>query len=76
MVGNSRCPIVDTWWQTETGGISSRRCRREQLNPGSAPPAFFGVETDGDAEGKVLDGPAAGKLCIANLARPHAHDLG
>ena len=68
VVGDNRCPIVDTWWQTETGGILITPLPgATRLKPGSATTPFFGVVPElVDAEGKVLDGAAAGNLCIAD----------
>ncbi len=68
VVGDNRCPIVDTWWQTETGGILITPLPgATDLKPGSATRPFFGVRPElVDAEGKVLDGAAAGNLCIAD----------
>src|SRR5947199_1957134 len=68
VVGDSRCPIVDTWWQTETGGILiSPLPGATKLKPGSATLPFFGVIPQiVDAEGKVLEGAATGNLCIAD----------
>ncbi|HEV2674876.1 MAG TPA: acetate--CoA ligase [Aliidongia sp.] len=65
-VGNSRCPIVDTWWQTETGGILiSPLPGAIAAKPGSATKPFFGVKpVIVDAEGKPLEGAAEGNLCI------------
>ena len=67
IVGDGRCPIVDTWWQTETGGhMITPLPGATDLKPGSATKPFFGVEPELlDNEGKVLDGPAAGNLVIA-----------
>ncbi|GJE19202.1 acetate--CoA ligase [Methylobacterium marchantiae] len=66
VVGDSRCPIVDTWWQTETGGILITPLPgATKLKPGSATRPFFGVQPlIVDAEGKELDGPCEGNLCI------------
>ena len=66
VVGDSRCPIVDTWWQTETGGILITPLPgATDIKPGSATRPFFGVEPIiVDAEGKVLDGPTTGNLCL------------
>jgi acetyl-CoA synthetase len=66
-VGDRRCPIVDTWWQTETGGILITPLPgATPLKPGSATRPFFGVvPIIVDGEGRVLDGPAEGNLCIA-----------
>ncbi|CAD5250659.1 acetyl-CoA synthetase [Bosea sp. 62] len=67
VVGERRCPIVDTWWQTETGGILiSPLPGATKLKPGSATRPFFGVKPElVDAEGKVLEGAAEGNLVIA-----------
>jgi acetyl-CoA synthetase len=66
VVGEGRCPIVDTWWQTETGGILiSPLPGAIPQKPGSATLPFFGVQPQiVDAEGKVLEGAAEGNLCI------------
>ena len=66
VVGDGRCPIVDTWWQTETGGILiSPLPGAVKMKPGSATKPFFGVEPClVDSEGKELEGAAAGNLCI------------
>ncbi len=68
VVGDDRCPIVDTWWQTETGGILITPLPGAiRLKPGSATRPFFGVVPEiVDAEGKVLDGATSGNLCIAD----------
>lgn len=67
VVGGGRCPIVDTWWQTETGGhMITPMPGATALKPGSATLPFFGVEpVILDNEGKVLHGPCEGNLCIA-----------
>ncbi len=67
VVGDGRCPIVDTWWQTETGGILiSPLPGATDLKPGSATKPFFGIVPEiVDAHGKVLEGAVAGNLCIA-----------
>ena len=67
VVGDGRCPIVDTWWQTETGGILITPLPgATKLKPGSATRPFFGVIPQiVDANGKVLEGAATGNLCIA-----------
>src|SRR5579884_1989989 len=67
VVGDGRCPIVDTWWQTETGGILITPLPgATTLKPGSATRPFFGVVPQiVDASGKVLEGPAQGNLVIA-----------
>jgi acetyl-CoA synthetase len=66
VVGENRCPIVDTWWQTETGGILITPLPgATKLKPGSATRPFFGVVPEiVDADGKVLEGEATGNLCI------------
>jgi acetyl-CoA synthetase len=68
VVGDGRCPVVDTWWQTETGGILiSPLPGATRLKPGSATRPFFGVVPQVvDAEGKALEGTATGNLCIAD----------
>ena len=68
VVGDERCPIVDTWWQTETGGILiSPLPGATDLKPGSATNPFFGVQpVMVDAEGKQIDGACEGNLCIAD----------
>ena len=65
-VGDSRCPIVDTWWQTETGAIMITPLPGAiALKPGSATLPFFGVEPVLlDAEGQELEGEASGNLAI------------
>ena len=64
--GNSNCPIVDTWWQTETGGILiSPQTGAIKLKPGSASKPFFGIEPCiVDKEGKELEGECEGMLCM------------
>ena len=64
--GNGNCPIVDTWWQTETGGILiSPQTGAIELKPGSATLPFYGIEPIiVDKNGKVLDGTCEGRLCI------------
>ncbi len=66
-IGDSRCPIVDTWWQTETGGILiSPQTGAIDLKPGSATKPFYGIKpVIVNKEGKVLKGEAQGRLCIA-----------
>ncbi|MBM3484166.1 MAG: acetate--CoA ligase [Alphaproteobacteria bacterium] len=68
VVGDSRCPIVDTWWQTETGGILiTPLAGATALKPGSASRPFFGVQPVVlDQNGKLLDGAATGMLCLAD----------
>ncbi len=64
--GNSKCPIVDTWWQTETGGILiSPQTGAIKLKPGSASKPFFGIEPCiVDKEGNELEGECEGMLCM------------
>jgi len=66
-VGNSRCPIVDTWWQTETGGIMiAPQTGAMHLKPGSATKPFYGIKPVlVDKKGKEIKGPGEGRLCIA-----------
>lgn len=66
VVGDERCPIVDTWWQTETGGIMiSPLPGAMKLKPGSATLPFFGVVPAlMDADGNELEGASEGNLCI------------
>jgi acetyl-CoA synthetase len=66
VVGDGRCPVVDTWWQTETGGILITPLPgATPLKPGSATLPFFGVKPAVvDAEGKVLDGACTGNLVL------------
>jgi acetyl-CoA synthetase len=67
-VGDERCPIVDTWWQTETGGnMIAPFPGAFALKPGSATFPFFGVKPEiVDQSGKVLEGACEGMLCIAD----------
>jgi len=66
VVGDSRCPIVDTWWQTETGGILITPLPgATATKPGSATRPFFGIEPVlVDGENNLLEGAAEGNLCI------------
>ena len=66
VVGDGRCPIVDTWWQTETGGILiSPLPGATDLKPGSATKPFFGVQPQlVDNDGNVLEGATEGNLCL------------
>jgi acetyl-CoA synthetase len=66
VVGDARCPIVDTWWQTETGGIMiTPLAGATDLKPGSATLPFFGVRPAlVDANGKLLEGAAEGNLVL------------
>ena len=67
-VGEERCPIVDTWWQTETGGILITPLPgATALKPGSATRPFFGIKPQlVDATGAVLQGATSGNLCITD----------
>jgi acetyl-CoA synthetase len=66
VVGEGRCPIVDTWWQTETGGILITPLPgATALKPGSATRPFFGVQPAlVDSDGKILEGATSGNLVI------------
>ena len=66
-VGDSKCPIVDTWWQTETGGILiSPQTGAINLKPGSATKPFYGIKpVIVDEKGNTLKGECVGRLCIA-----------
>ncbi|MDG2466169.1 MAG: acetate--CoA ligase [Alphaproteobacteria bacterium] len=66
VIGEGRCPIVDTWWQTETGGIMITPLPgATTLKPGSATRPFFGIEPVlVDSNNKPLDGATSGSLCI------------
>ena len=68
VVGDSRCPIVDTWWQTETGGhLITPLPGATALKPGSATVPFFGVQPAVvDANGAILEGEAEGNLVITD----------
>jgi len=65
-VGKKKCPIVDTWWQTETGGIMiTPLAGATDLKPGSATRPFFGVQPElVDNEGGVIEGATDGNLCL------------
>ena len=67
VVGDGRCPIVDTWWQTETGGILiSPQPGAIDLKPGSATKPFYGIKpVIVDEKGETLKGACKGRLCIA-----------
>ena len=67
-VGKKKCPVIDTWWQTETGGILiSPIAGVTPLKPGSATLPFYGVKPSiVNNDGKELDGPCEGNLCIDN----------
>ena len=66
-VGDSRCPIVDTWWQTETGGIlTAPQPGAIDLKPGSATKPFYGIKPELlDEKSKVIKGEGKGRLCFA-----------
>ena len=66
VIGQSRCPIMDTWWQTETGGVMITPLPGvTDLKPGSASRPFFGVQPAlFDADGKELEGAVEGNLVI------------
>ncbi len=67
VVGEGKCPIVDTWWQTETGGILiSPQPGAINLKPGSATKPFYGIKpVIVDEQGKILKGACKGRLCMA-----------
>ncbi len=71
VVGNGRCSIVDTWWQTETGGILITPLPGiTETKPGSATKPFFGIDpVIVDAENNILQGKTEGNLCI-NMSWP------
>jgi acetyl-CoA synthetase len=66
VVGEGRCPIIDTWWQTETGAaMIAPMPGATDLKPGSATKPMPGIEPQlVDADGKIIAGPASGNLCI------------
>ena len=68
VVGDSRCPIVDTWWQTETGGILiSPQPGAIDLKPGSATKPFYGINPAVvDEKGNELSGACEGRLCMSD----------
>jgi acetyl-CoA synthetase len=68
VVGDSRCPIVDTWWQTETGGILiSPQPGAIDLKPGSATKPFYGIKPAVvDEKGNELNGACEGRLCMSD----------
>ena len=68
VVGDSRCPIVDTWWQTETGGILiTPQPGAIDLKPGSATKPFYGIRPAVlDEKGNELRGACEGRLCMAD----------
>ncbi|MEP0190314.1 MAG: acetate--CoA ligase [Erythrobacter sp.] len=68
VVGEGRCPIIDTWWQTETGGhMITTLPGAHDMKPGSAGLPFFGIRPQlVDNDGAVLDGATSGNLCITH----------
>ena len=66
VVGKNQCPVIDTWWQTETGGhLISPIPGITKLKPGSAANPYFGIEAAiVDDNGKILEGECEGKLCM------------
>ncbi|APG62025.1 acetate--CoA ligase [Sphingorhabdus lutea] len=68
VVGEGKSPIVDTWWQTETGGVMiSTLPGAHGMKPGSAGKPFFGIKPQlVDNEGNILDGATSGNLCITD----------
>ena len=66
VVGKNQCPVIDTWWQTETGGhLISPIPGITKLKPGSAAHPYFGIEAAiVDDNGKILEGECEGKLCL------------
>jgi acetyl-CoA synthetase len=67
VVGESKCPIVDTWWQTETGGILiAPQPGAIDLKPGSATKPFYGIKPELlDEKGNVIKGEGQGRLCMS-----------
>ena len=66
-IGEERCPIVDTWWQTETGGIMITPLACHGLKPGAASKPMFGIKPELiGANGEILQGQDEGRLCIAD----------
>ena len=67
VIGKKRCPIIDTWWQTETGGIMIRPLACHDLKPGKASKPFFGIKPQlVGARGRVRKGVNEGRLCITD----------
>jgi acetyl-CoA synthetase len=68
VVGDARCPVVDTWWQTETGGILITPLPgATEMKPGSAMQPFFGIKPAlVDADGKYVEGEGSGNLVLAD----------
>ena len=77
VVGDERCPIVDTWWQTETGGtLISPLPGATALKPGSATKPFFGIQLAVvDEDGKVLEGATEGNLVVTGSWPAQARSL-
>ena len=77
VVGDERCPVVDTWWQTETGAaMITPLPGATALKPGSATKPFFGVEpVIVDNEGRELTGPCEGNLCLVRSWPGQARSL-
>ena len=77
VVGDERCPIVDTWWQTETGGILITPLPgATALKPGSATKPFFGIQLAVvDADGQVLEGATEGNLVVTDSWPAQARSL-
>jgi len=67
VVGKEQTPVIDTWWQTETGGVMITTLPyAHAMRPGSAGLPFFGIDPElVDADGNILDGATEGNLCIA-----------
>ena len=76
-VGNSKCPIVDTWWQTETGGILiAPQTGAISLKPGSATKPFYGIKPSlVDKNGKEIKGAGGKTLYFTIMARTNANCL-
>ena len=68
VVGERRCPIVDTWWQTETGGFMiTGFAAHTPMKPGSASRPFFGIQPQlMDEQGQIIEGEGEGNLCIGD----------
>ncbi len=77
VVGHGKSPIIDTWWQTETGGVMITTLPgAHAMKPGSAGKPFFGIQPQlVDNEGGVLDGAASGNLCITHSWPGQARSL-
>ena len=77
VVGDGRCPIVDTWWQTETGGILVTPLPgATKLKPGSATLPFFGVQPAlVDNDGNLIEGESGQSRHSRRVARHRAHRL-